>query len=120
MFNLIRAEFFKLHKNRSFWTLLVALAVVSLAYPLLYYFDHRSSGEPQFTGAQFLSTFIASNVYAIKFGVAVLAGFFICNEYAAGIMKTIASSGNTRGRLFAAKLIGFAGGAWWYLLFFQS
>jgi len=111
MYNLIRAEFFKLRKNRSFWTLLIAFAVVSLAYPLLYYFDHQSSGEPQFTGAQFLSTFIASNAYAIKFGVAVLAGFFISNEYATGIMKTIASSGNTRGRLYAAKLFGFVAGA---------
>lgn len=111
MYNLIRAEFFKLRKNRSFWTLLIAFAAVSLAYPLLYYFDHQSSGEPQFTGAQFLTTFIASNAYSIKFGVAVLAGFFICNEYATGIMKTIASSGNTRGRLYAAKLIGFALGA---------
>ncbi|MGG1638358.1 ABC transporter permease [Paenibacillus sp. NRS-1760] len=111
MYNLIRVEFFKLRKNRSFWTLLIALALISLAYPLLYYFDHRSNGETQFTGAEFLVTFISSNVYAIKFGVAVLAGFFICNEYSTGIMKTIASSGNTRGRLYAAKLTVFAVGA---------
>ncbi|RCX23273.1 ABC-2 type transport system permease protein [Fontibacillus phaseoli] len=111
MYNLIRVEFFKLRKNRSFWTLLFAISVLSLVYPMLYYFDHRSSGEPQFTGAQFLLTFISSNAYVIKFGVAVLAGFFISNEYSTGVMKTIASSGNTRGRLFAAKLIVFAVGA---------
>ncbi|WP_410768371.1 ABC transporter permease [Fontibacillus sp. BL9] len=111
MYNLIRVEFFKLRKNRSFWTLLIALSVLSLAYPLLYYFDHRSSGEPQFMGVEFLFTFISSNAYVIKFGVAVLAGFFISNEYSTGVMKTIASSGNTRGRLFAAKLIVFAVGA---------
>ncbi|WP_239618361.1 ABC transporter permease [Cohnella mopanensis] len=110
MYNLIAVEFFKLRKNRSFWTLLIALAAISLVYPLMYYFDHQSSGEPQFTGAEFLGTFIASNTYAIKFGVAVLAGFFISNEYATGIMKTIASSGNTRGRLYVAKLTGFAVG----------
>ncbi|WP_152395546.1 ABC transporter permease [Paenibacillus guangzhouensis] len=111
MYNLIRVEFFKLRKNRSFWTLLIALSVLSLAYPLLYYFDHRSSGEPQYTGAEFLLSFLSSNAYVIKFGVAVLAGFFISNEYATGVMKTIASSGNTRGRLYAAKLTVFAIGA---------
>lgn len=110
MYNLITCELFKLRKNKSFWTLLVALALLSLAYPLMYYFDHQSSGEPQFTGAEFLFTFISSNTYAIKFGVAVLAGFFISNEYAIGIMKTIASSGNTRGRLYTAKLTGFTFG----------
>jgi len=111
MYNLIRAELFKLRKNRSFWTMLIAFAVLSLAYPLLYYFDHRSSGQPQFTGAEFLISFISSNAYVIKLGVAMLAGFFISNEYASGIMKTIASAGHTRDRLYAAKLIGFASGA---------
>jgi len=111
MYNLIRVEFFKLRKNRSFWTLLIALTVLSLAYPLLYYFDHRSSGEPQYTGAEFLLSFLSSNAYVIKLGVAVLAGFFISNEYATGVMKTIVSSGNTRGRLYVAKLTVFAIGA---------
>lgn len=103
MYNLIRVEFFKLRKNRSFWTFLLALSVLSLAYPLLYYFDHRSNGEPQITYAEFLTTFISSNAYIIKFGVAILAGFFISNEYSTGVMKTIASSGNTRGRIVRGK-----------------
>lgn len=111
MYNLIKVELFKLCKNRSFWTLLIALTILSLAYPLLYYFDHRSSGEPQFTGTEFLLSFLSSNAYVIKFGVAVLAGFFISNEYATGVMKTIASSGNTRGRLYVSKVAVFAIGA---------
>ncbi|WP_342437727.1 ABC transporter permease [Paenibacillus sp. FSL L8-0436] len=111
MYNLVRSELFKLRKDRSFRVLLLITAILSLAYPLLYYFDHKSSGEPQFTGAEFLIQFIASNAYLIKFGVAALAGFFIANEYATGVMKTIASSGNDRGRLFTAKLIGFSVGA---------
>lgn len=111
MYNLIQVELFKLRKNRSFWTLLIALSVLSLTYPLLYFFDHQSSGEPQFTGAEFLLSFLSSNAYMIKFGVAVLAGFFISNEYATGVMKTIASSGNARERLYLAKVTVFAIGA---------
>ncbi|MHA6534291.1 ABC transporter permease [Paenibacillus sp. BAC0078] len=111
MYNLIRSELFKLRKDRSFRVLLLVTAVLSLAYPLLYYFDNRSNGNPQFTGAEFLIRFIAGNAYLIKFGVAALAGFFIASEYSTGVMKTIASSGNDRGRLFIAKLIGFSVGA---------
>ncbi|MFX3636074.1 MAG: ABC transporter permease [Candidatus Pristimantibacillus sp.] len=111
MYNLIRAELFKLRKDRAFRVLLLILAVVSLGYPLLYYFDNTSGGASQITGAEFLYDFITGNAYVIKFGVAILAGFFIANEYSTGVMKTIASSGNVRARLFAAKLIGFTIGA---------
>lgn len=120
MYNLIKAELFKLRKDRSFRTVMLILAAVSLAYPLLYYFDNKSSGEPQNTGAEFLFDFIAGNAYVIKFGVAVLAGFFIANEYSTGVMKTIASSGNERARLFAAKLIGFTIGVMAISSYFRS
>ncbi|ASS67765.1 MULTISPECIES: ABC transporter permease [unclassified Paenibacillus] len=109
MYNLIRAELFKLRKDRSFRMLMLLLACASLGYPLLYYFD--SVGEPQRTGADFLVQFISGNGFIIKFGVAILAGFFIANEYSTGVMKTIASSGNDRWKLFAAKLAGFLAGA---------
>ena len=111
MNNLIRVELFKLRKNRSFWTLLAAIAFLSLAYPLLYYFDNRTGGKPQITGAEFLAAFLSGNAYVIKLGATILAGFYICNEYSTGVMKTIASSGNDRWRLFTAKLIVFSLGA---------
>lgn len=111
MYNLIKAELFKLRKDRAFRTLVLIIAILSLAYPLLYYFDSSSEGSPQMTGAQFLFNFITGNNLIIKFSVAVLAGFFIASEYSTGVMKTIASSGNERAKLFAAKLIGFSFGA---------
>lgn len=111
MYNLIRAELFKLRKDRSFHVLLLIIALLSLAYPLLYYIDNKSGGKPQFTGAEFLIKFVASNGYVIKFTIAALAGFFIASEYTTGVMKTAAASGNDRGRLYAAKLIGFSAGA---------
>ncbi|MFD2881708.1 ABC transporter permease [Paenibacillus rhizoplanae] len=111
MYNLIRAELFKLRKDRSFLVLLLIIALLSLAYPLLYYVDNKTGGKPQFTGAEFLIKFVASNGYVIKFSVAALAGFFIASEYTTGVMKSVASSGNDRGRLYTAKLIGFSAGA---------
>lgn len=111
MHNLLKAEWFKLRKNRAFWTLLVLLSVLSLIYPLLYYFDRQTNGEPQFTGAEFLLSFIGSNSYLIKLGTALLAGFFIAQEYATGVMKTIVSSGIRRERLYLAKTAIFAFGA---------
>ena len=111
MYNLIRAELFKLRKDRSFLVLLLILTLLSLAYPLLYYMDNKTGGKPQFTGAEFLIKFVASNGYVIKFSVAALAGFFIASEYTTGVMKSVASSGNDRGKLYTAKLIGFSAGA---------
>ncbi|MBP2110377.1 ABC transporter permease [Paenibacillus silagei] len=118
MYNLIRAELFKLRKDRSFHVLVLIIAALSLAYPLLYYIDNKSGGKPQFTGAEFLIKFVASNGYIIKFSIAALAGFFIASEYTTGVMKTVASSGNDRGRLYAAKLIGFSAGAMMISLIF--
>ncbi|MEK4519398.1 ABC transporter permease [Paenibacillus sp. FSL H8-0122] len=118
MYNLIRAELFKLRKDRSFHVLLLIIAALSVAYPLLYYIDNKSGGKPQFTGAEFLIKFVASNGYVIKFSIAALAGFFIASEYTTGVMKTVASSGNDRGRLYAAKLIGFSAGAMMISLIF--
>jgi len=111
MNNLIRAELYKLGKDRVFRTLLLILAATAIAYPFFVYFDNISDGDPQNTGSDFLLDAIAGNGYMIKFGLSILAGFFIASEYSTGVMKSIASSGNGRGRLFTAKLTGFAIGA---------
>ncbi|GKU77302.1 ABC transporter permease [Paenibacillus sp. L3-i20] len=111
MYNLIKAELFKLRKDRVFRTMILIIAILSLVYPLLYYFDNLSQGSPQMTGVQFLFNFITGNTLIVKFSIAVLAGFFISSEYSTGVMKTIASSGNVRAKLYIAKLIGFSLGA---------
>lgn len=110
MNNLIKAELFKLRKDRVFRTLLLILAASAVAYPFMFYFDNLSDGDPQTLGVEYLSEAIAGNAYIIKFGVSILAGFFIASEYSTGVMKTIASSGSSRGKLFVAKLTGFSVG----------
>lgn len=110
MYNLIRVEFYKLRKNRSFWIMLITLAGLSFVYPLLYYYDYVYNGGNQKSGAEILGIFLSANHLIIKIIVALLAGLYISNEYMTGVMKSIASSGNTRVRLYGAKLIGFMAG----------
>lgn len=111
MGNLIRAELFKLRKDRAFRMLLIAVVFIAAAFPMLVYYDNASDGDPQSTGLEFFFESLGINVFIIKFGIAILAGFFISAEYSTGVMKTIASSGSARIRLFLAKLVGFSVGA---------
>jgi ABC-2 type transport system permease protein len=119
MINLLRAELFKLQKDRVFRTLLLMLVVAAIGYVLLTYYDDISGGTTT-TGVEFLLEAIAGNTYIMKLGVSILAGFFIASEYSTGVMKTIASSGNSRGRLFAAKLVGFSIGGMMIALIFPA
>jgi ABC-2 type transport system permease protein len=111
MGNLVKSELFKLRKDRSFWTLVYLLIAFGAAYPIIEYIDNLSDGGKQHTGIEFFINGLGGNAYIIKFGVAIFAGFFIASEYSTGVMKTIASSGSSRSRIFAAKLFGFSAGA---------
>ncbi|RED64755.1 ABC transporter permease [Cohnella lupini] len=111
MYNLIRVELFKLRKDKAFRMLMLLISALAIIFPLFSYFDNKTHGFPLVPGIAFLFDSIGINSFFIKFGTAILAGFFIANEYSTGVMKTIVSSGNSRGRLFMAKLIGFAAGA---------
>ncbi|MBW7454924.1 ABC transporter permease [Paenibacillus sepulcri] len=109
MSNLIMAELFKLRKDRAFRMLVYLLLFIAAAYPIIIYIDNQSDGGVVH-GADFFLESMAGNTYIIKFGTAILAGFFISSEYSTGVMKTIASSGSSRIRIFIAKLFGFTVG----------
>lgn len=120
MNKLFAAELFKLRKDRVFRTLLLILAALAVAYTSLIYWDNLYDGGQQTKGIEFLLESTEMNAYIIKFGVSIFAGFFIASEYSTGVMKTIASSGNGRGGLFAAKLAGFAIGSMTLALVFPA
>lgn len=112
MLNLLRAEWYKLCRNRTFWLLLVVLAVSAAVYCLLNYFDEQEgelAGET--SGISLLLSAMGGNNYIIKIGLSVLAGFFISSEYSTGTIKRGAASGYSRSRLIAAKLLVFIGGS---------
>lgn len=106
MNNLIRSEFSKLNKDRSFRFIVIMLLVISVVAPL--FFGDVSS----FEGNEFYRTFILLGNYQIVIYLPlILAGFFIANEYQTGTMKIFAASGNSRMNIYLSKLIVYGFGS---------
>lgn len=108
MGNLLKSELFKLRKDRSFKTLSLILIAVSILYPLLIVFDNES--EVLKVSDFYIYNVISGNNYVLKLVPCILAGFFISSEYSIGTMKSITASGNSRMRIYLAKLIAFTVG----------
>lgn len=109
MSNLIMAEWYKLKKDRSLWTLIIILAVISLSYPLLIVFDEGADTVKVIDF--YRNTILEGNNYVIRLVPCILAGFFISSEYSIGTMKSITASGNSRILIYFAKLIVYSIGA---------
>ncbi|CAH1209150.1 hypothetical protein PAECIP111893_02993 [Paenibacillus plantiphilus] len=105
MDNLLKSELFKLRKNRTFWTLIIIILSLAASFVVLTYIDIRMNGEQQVTGLDYLTETFSGNNYMIKLALSILAGLFMASEYMNGVMKTIASSGNSRVRIYSAKLL---------------
>ena len=106
MGNLLRTEWYKLRKDRTFWVLSAFLIVFAILYPLLINTTDDISGNDYYRG-----DILSINTDIVRLFPAILAGFFIANEYAIGTMKSIVSSGNSRIRLYFAKLTVFSVGS---------
>ncbi|CAI6032320.1 ABC transporter permease subunit [Cohnella sp. JJ-181] len=113
MLNLLRSEWYKLLRNRSFWLLLSLLFVSAAAYVLLNYFDDPGDGGALdvTTGIDLLTAAMGGNNYIIKIGLSVLGGFYISSEYATGTIKRAVASGYGRSKYMTAKLLVFIAGS---------
>lgn len=109
MGNLVKSELFKLRKDRSFWVLMIGLIFSAIFYPALIYFDDPA--EAVMVKDLFTYTGLGGNNYIVKLVPCILAGFFISSEYSMGTMKSIGSSGNSKMRIYWAKLSVFSLGA---------
>ncbi|WP_404454125.1 ABC transporter permease [Virgibacillus necropolis] len=108
MGNLMKTELYKLRRDRSFWTVLIILFLAAIGWTLLEYLDHDpnlNSGFEVYLGA------FAGNNYITRIAPCILAGFFISSEYSMGTMKSITATGNSRMRIFWAKLLVFSFGS---------
>jgi len=107
MLNLLRSEWYKLRRHRSFWLLLSVLFLSAAAYVLLNYFDDPDDDGAltERTGLDMLAAAMGGNNYIIKIGLSMLAGFFISSEYSTGTIKRAVASGYSRSRFVTAKLL---------------
>lgn len=110
MGNLIKTEWYKLRKDRVFFVLTLLLVAVAFLMPLELVFTEQ--GVPNFGENEFFMGHVLSiNIEIIMRTVpCILAGFFISSEYSMGTMKSIVSSGNSRARIYFAKLMIFSVG----------
>ncbi|MBE7127850.1 ABC transporter permease [Bacillus mycoides] len=107
MDNLLKAEVFKLKKDRSFKTLILILIAIAVLIPSIMYIF----GTEPLRVDELYTSIIGKNHYVLKLLPCLLAGYFISSEYSLGTMKSIASSGNHRIRIYITKLLVFTFGA---------
>lgn len=115
MTNLIRAEIFKLHRNKTFWVLILSIMGISLLLHFLRIIDWWQMGGTAFDSAG-LSELNALSVFTIpllfNLIVSTLAAFYISTEFSpSGVIKNQVISGNKKPHIFMAKFLVFSLGS---------
>ncbi|EOR23982.1 ABC transporter permease [Niallia alba] len=115
MTNLIRAEMYKLQRNKTFWVILLTVTGLSALLHYLVLIGWWQMQGTSFDAAGLselnaLSTFTVPLFFNLI--VSTLAGFFISIEFSqSGIIKNQVISGNKRSHIFMAKFLIFSLGA---------
>ncbi|MEC0256918.1 ABC transporter permease [Paenibacillus lautus] len=107
MINLLRAELFKLSKNKVFWTLTITVTVVfALMHYLITIGWWKMNNLFMDAGLeQFSSLALATTPFYFMLFLCTLAGFFVANDFTIGVVKNMVMSGNRRSHIFLAKLV---------------
>jgi ABC-2 type transport system permease protein len=124
MSNLIRAELFKLSKNKTFRILMMLLTAAGLVLNLVVWLDSKDvlslqnvlgfiNFDPSFTGTgiDFFRLTLLDDSILLTLILSTFSGFYISNDYLTGVIKNEAISGNSRGQIYFAKLIAFSLGS---------
>lgn len=117
MINLIKSEFYKLRKDKSFYILLA----VSMGFALLMAFAFQGSKAmavlmpddpdikgivkmaPNFSGAWFMGYSLSTDMQALI--ISIFVSIFVTTEFGYGPMKNIVAKGFNRTKVYIAKLI---------------
>ncbi|AOZ92910.1 ABC transporter permease [Paenibacillus crassostreae] len=113
MINLLRAELFKLIKNKVFWTLTI---IVTVVFALLHYLITigwwKVSNSFVDSGLELFTSFaLAITPFYFMLFLSTLAGFFVANDFMIGVVKLFVMGGHRRSHIFLAKLLIFALGS---------
>ncbi|MGM0838340.1 MAG: ABC transporter permease [Bacillota bacterium] len=111
MGNLVKTEWYKLFKDRSFWVLTLFLFAFSILYPLDQLRSLEAISDLPSVNDYYRGNILSINSQIVWILPTILAGFFIASEYSMGTMKSIVSSGNSRIRIYCAKLLVFSIGS---------
>lgn len=115
MRNLIKAELFKLQRNKPFWVLILTITGLSALLHYLTIIDWWQVTGTPFDSAG-LSDLNALSAYTVPLYfnliVSTLGGFFIAIEFSnSGVIKNQLISGNKRSHIYIAKYLVFSLGA---------
>lgn len=113
MINLLRAELFKLVKNKVFWTLSIIMAVIfALLHYLIMIGWWKVSNSFVDSGLElFTSLAVVTTPFYFMLFLSTLAGFFVAHDFTIGVVKHFVMGGNRRSHIFLAKLLIFALGS---------
>jgi ABC-2 type transport system permease protein len=110
--NLVKAEFYKLHRNKTFWVVTGTVTGFSSLLHLLVIYDWWLLSGTDFDQAG-LSELNALSPFTLPLFfhliVSTLAGYFISTEFSqSGVIKNQLLSGNKRSQIYLAKLLVFS------------
>jgi ABC-2 type transport system permease protein len=110
--NLIKAEFYKLHRNKTFWVVTGTITSLSTLLHLLIIIDWWLLSGTEFdqTGLSELNA-LSPFTLPLFFNliVSTLAGYYISIEFSqSGVIKNQLLSGNKRSQIYMTKLLVFS------------
>ena len=100
MSNLLRADFRRLFKSRTFYICVALMFIAGAVFPLFYYFDMQDHPEVM----SFEQYFTDYSVYAVAV-LAAFAALFIGTDYSDGTLRNKLIAGNKRACVYLSNLL---------------
>lgn len=112
MFNMIRADIYKMFKSQAIKILFVITTLTSITMTIMSYLIAQGKIDVSFTGIGFM--FSDVNIISILGGV--IAGIFICSDFDNKTIHEAITSGCSRGKVVISKAVAYFIGVAFVLL----